>query len=101
MSQKPDPILKKLDELTEKLDVLTMLIAAKPNGEQINSLLKDKNQREQIRILKEFGFPPREMALLIGTTLNTVRKTISEMESEKEDKQQKKQQDKQVTVKQQ
>jgi hypothetical protein len=100
MSQKTDPVLKKLDILAEKLDVLTMLLAAKSNGEQVNNLLKDKNLREQVRILKEFGFPPREMALLIGTTLNTARKTISEMESEKEDKQQKKKQEKQETVKQ-
>ncbi len=91
MSQKSDRLAKKLDLLAEKLDVLTMLLAAKPNSEQVNALLKDKNQKEQVRILKEFGFPPREMALLIGTTLNNVRKTISEMESKKGDKQQKKQ----------
>jgi len=91
MSQKSDPLAKILDLLIEKLDVLTMLLAAKPNSEQVSNLLKDKNQKEQVRILKEFGFPPREMALLIGTTLNNVRKTISEMESEKENKQQKKQ----------
>jgi|GEM_PF-1194883 len=91
MSQKSDPILKKLDILAEKLDVLTMLIAAKPNGEQVINLLKEKSLRDQIRILKEFGFPPREMALLIGTTLNTVRKTISEMASKKDNEQQKKQ----------
>jgi len=91
MSKQEDPLLKKLDLLAEKLDVLTMLLAAKPNSEQVTYLLKDKNQKEQVRILKEFGFPPREMALLIGTTLNNLRKTISEMESKKQDKQQKQQ----------
>ena len=93
MSQKADPMLKRLDAIAEKLDVLTMVLAAKPNSEQVNNLLKEKSQREQIRILKEYGLPPREMALLIGTTLNNLRKTISEME--KEGKQQKKKQEKQ------
>ena len=95
MSQKQDPILRKLDILAEKLDALTMILAAKPNSEQVNNLLKEKSQKEQIRILREFGFPPREMALMIGTTLNNLRKTISEMESEKEEKQEKKKQENQ------
>ena len=96
MSQQPDPLLKKLDALAEKIDVLTMVLAAKPNSEQVNNLLKEKSQKEQIRILKEYNFPTEAIALIIGTTLGTARARVSEMESEKEEKQQKKKQEKQV-----
>jgi ABC-type enterobactin transport system permease subunit len=82
MSQKPDPLLRKLDVLVEKLDVLTMMIASKPNSEQVNNLLKEKSQKEQIRILKEYNFPTEIIALMIGTTLGTARARISEIESE-------------------
>jgi hypothetical protein len=95
MSQKADPLLRKLDVLAEKLDVLTMVLAAKPNSDQLNNLLKDKNQKEQIRILREYNFPTEAIGLIIGTTLGTARARVSEMESEKEGKQQKKKQEKQ------
>jgi hypothetical protein len=82
MSKKPDPLLMKLDTLIEKLNVLTMLLATKPNNEKLKGLLKNRNQKEQIRILKEYNFPTEIIALMIGTTLNTARVRVSEMESE-------------------
>jgi hypothetical protein len=61
-----------------------MVLAAKPNSEQVNNQLKDKKQKDQIRILKEFNLPCEVIALMIGTTYNTARVAISEMKSEKE-----------------
>lgn len=51
--------------IAERLDRLTNLVAI--------GLLGGKTQREQIRLLSKGGFPPREIAELIGTTPNTVR----------------------------
>lgn len=73
MSQKTDlSLLKKIDTLIEKLDVVAMVIASKPNGEQVTNLLKNKTQKEQIRILREYNLPTEIIALMIGTTLGTV-----------------------------
>jgi hypothetical protein len=88
MSEKSDPIVEKLNDLTRKIDVLAMVMACKPNGEQINRLMKEKGQKEksqkdQIRILKEFDFPNEIIALMIGTTPETVRVTISQMKTER------------------
>jgi len=87
MSGESDPIVKKLNDLTRKIDVLTMVMASKPNGEQISRLMKEKSQKEksqkeQIRILKEFDFPNEIIALMIGTTPETVRVTLSQMKTE-------------------
>lgn len=95
MSKNEDPLLRKLDVLAEKIDVLTMVLAAKPNSDQLNSLLKEKSQKEQIRILKEYNFPTEAIGLIIGTTLGTARARVSEMESGKEGRQQKKKTEKQ------
>ena len=38
-----------------------------------------KPQREQIQILASAGFPPKEIADLIGTTANTVRVSLAAM----------------------
>ena len=51
--------------IVERLDRLTNLVAI--------GLLGGKTQREQIRLLSKGGFPPREIAELVGTTPNTVR----------------------------
>jgi len=75
-------LLKKLDVLTEKIDTLAMVVACKPNGEQIDRLFKNKSQKEQIRILKEWNFPNEITAFIIGTTPETVRVTLAKMKSE-------------------
>ena len=38
-----------------------------------------KSQREQIRILALAGFPPKDIAALIGTTGNTVRVALTDI----------------------
>ncbi|MHC4159420.1 MAG: hypothetical protein ACYSSO_10125 [Planctomycetota bacterium] len=52
-------------EITERIDRLTNLIAI--------GLMVDKSQRQRIELLSQSGFPPKEIAALIGTTPNTVR----------------------------
>jgi hypothetical protein len=83
MSEKSDPILNKLDFLAKKMDTLAMIIACKPNGDQISRLLKNKSQKEQIRTLKEWNFPNKITALIIGTTPETVRVTLAKTKSKK------------------
>lgn len=43
--------------------------------------LRDLNQREKIELLSTVGFPPKEIAELIGTTPNTVSVTLVKMKS--------------------
>ena len=38
-----------------------------------------KSQREQIRTLASAGFPPKDIAALIGTTANTVRVALTDI----------------------
>jgi len=82
MSRESDPILKKLDVLADKIDTLAMVIACKPNGEQINRLFKEKSQKEQIRILREWNLPNEIVAFIIGTNPETVRVTLAKMKAE-------------------
>jgi hypothetical protein len=83
MSQPNDELSKRIDSLIEKIQILTMVLATKPNSEQMNSQLRNKPQKEQIRILKEFNLPPEIIALIIGSTLNSTRVAISEMKTAK------------------
>jgi hypothetical protein len=83
MDKESEAFLKKLDILAERISTLTMVIASKPNGEQLNKLFGKKSQKEQIRILKEWDFPNEIAALIIGTTPETVRVTLAKMKSTK------------------
>ena len=54
---------------------------------QIKKLLmviatKNEEQKDQVRILSNAGFQPKEIAELIGTTANTVRVTLNRIKSE-------------------
>jgi hypothetical protein len=88
MSKETDQIVEKLNDLIKKIDILAMVVASKPNGEQISRLMKEKgqkeekSQKEQIRTLKDFNFPNEIIALMIGTTSETVRVTLSQIKSE-------------------
>ena len=44
---------------------------------------RDQRQKEQIRILSNIGFRPKDIAQLIDTTSNTVRVTLAEIKKEK------------------
>ncbi len=63
MTQSNDErILMKLDQL---LQIFTI------------SATKDLKQPDQIDLLNRIGFPPKEIAKLLGTTSNTVSVTLS------------------------
>jgi DNA-binding CsgD family transcriptional regulator len=57
------------DLISRKLDILIRLSAL--------SSVANKAQREQIVILSNAGFQPKEIADICGTTGNTVRVTLS------------------------
>jgi DNA-directed RNA polymerase specialized sigma24 family protein len=63
-------ILEKLDQL---LRVLTI------------SVTKGMKQNEQITLLDRAGFPPKEIATLLGTTSNTVSVALSNLRKAKGD----------------
>ncbi len=62
-------------EITERIDRLTNLVAL--------GLIVDKSQRERIELLSKSGFPPKEIAALIGTTPNTVRVELTSIRKSK------------------
>jgi DNA-directed RNA polymerase specialized sigma24 family protein len=58
-----------LSELLSKLDQIIRLLAL--------SVTRGMKQGEQIIMLSNAGFQPKEIADLLGTTANTVRVTLS------------------------
>ena len=63
------------DEINKKLDMLIRLSAL--------NLVFDKKQQDQIILLNNAGFQPKDIAEIIETTANTVRVTLSTMRSKK------------------
>lgn len=59
------------DAISGKLDLLVRLSAL--------SYVADKPQHEQIKMLSNAGFQPKEIANICGTTANTVRVALSTM----------------------
>jgi len=68
-------------EILEKLDVLTKLVAVSAN---VQNLLAEKNQKDQIKILADLGLSRNIIALVVGTTPETVSVRLSEMKSRKQ-----------------
>lgn len=63
---------KHFEELvTEKLDGLLRVVTA--------SATKGMKQSDQIALLDRVGFPPKEIANLIGTSSNTVNVALSKL----------------------
>ncbi len=58
-----------LDQVLHRLDLLVGLVAA--------ALTRGGTRRENIGILSGAGFPPREIARLLGTTANAVSVELS------------------------
>jgi len=72
-------LLKKLDTLAKKIDILTKVTAISVQKEK----LLEKKQKEQIKMLNKLGFSPSLIALVIGTTPNTVRVALSQMKKKR------------------
>jgi len=62
----------------EKLDTLIKLVAVNANAQ---SLLGGKSKNDQIKILADLGLQRNIIALMVGTTPETVSVRLSEMKS--------------------
>jgi len=58
-------------DLSRKLDLLVKLTAV--------NLVKDKKSEEQIKLLSDQGFRPKEIAWLLGKTTNFVNVTLHKL----------------------
>lgn len=80
MSGDSKKLLKKLDTLAKKIDILTKVTAISVQKEK---LLEKKKQKEQIKMLDKLGFSPSLIALVLGTTPNTVNVALSKLRKKK------------------
>jgi len=74
-------------EVIEKLDTLVKLVAVNTNAQ---ALLGGKSQKDQIKILSDLGLSRNIIALIVGTTPETVSVRLSEMKSKTQPKGKKK-----------
>jgi hypothetical protein len=81
MKEESSPLAKKLDALAQKIDVLSIVTANL--GVQHQKVLEGKSQTEQIQILSKRKLPKEAIALIVGTTAETVSARLSEMKSKK------------------
>lgn len=80
MSKESKELLKKLDVLAEKIDILVTVTAVSMQKEK---LFRKKKQKEQIKILAKLGLPRNLIALMVGTTPLTVSVTLSKIKKAK------------------
>jgi DNA-binding CsgD family transcriptional regulator len=66
-------------EITKRLDVLIRLSA-------LNLVREMKVQKDQIALLSDAGFQPKQIADILGTTSNTVSVALSGIRKEREAK---------------
>ena len=83
MNKESKELLKKLDILAEKLDILTTVTAVSMQQEK---LFKGKTQKEQIKLLAKMGLDRNVIALMVGTTPLTVSVTLSRFRKKKKAK---------------
>ena len=89
MSKESKELLKKLDVLAQKIDILTMVTAISMEREK---LLKGKTQKEQIESLVKMGLEERNIiALIVGTTPQTVSSRLTEIRAKKKKRKPKRQ----------
>ncbi len=65
-------------KILEKLDLLVKLTAL--------NIIKDKDFKEQVKLLSSIGLQPKEIADLLGKTPNNIRVTLSQIRKEKNKK---------------
>lgn len=88
MNKESKELLKKLDVLTEKIDILTTVTAISMQREE---LFEGKTKKEQIKNLAKMGLPRNIIALIVRTSPLTVSVTLSKMKSKKRKTKSKKQ----------
>jgi len=79
-------LLKKIDDLNKKIEVLTTVTAI---GIQKGKLLEGKRQKDQIIELHKLGLSRSIIALIVGTTHLTVSVTLSNLRKRKKAKKRK------------
>ncbi len=82
MSKSDTELIQRIDKLDKKLETLIKLVAITSNMET----LKEKPQKEQIRLLSILGLSRNLIALLVGTTPLSVSVTLSQMKKGKKHK---------------
>jgi hypothetical protein len=80
MSLEMKDLLKKLDDLSEKVDILIKVTAI---SAQMETLFKGKKDKDKIKMLADMELPRNIIALLVGTTALTVSVTLSKMKPKK------------------
>ncbi len=66
---------KKLDEISQKLDILIRIIAL--------SSMKDMTSTAKIALLSQAGIAPKDIATILNTSQNVVNVRLSEMRKKK------------------
>lgn len=69
--------------MTESVDDQILEELRKMNRLMATISLRDLSKRDRIELLANVGFPPREIAELIGTTPNTVSVELSKLKRRK------------------
>ena len=73
-------LIKKLDELSTKIDALIQVVAITSRKE---ITAKGKTKTDQIVILSDLGLSRKIIALIVGTTPGAVRARLSQLKAEK------------------
>jgi len=73
-------LVKKLDELGTKIDVLIQVVAITSRKE---ITAKGKTKTDQIVILSDLGLSRKIIALIVGTTPDAVRARLSQLKADK------------------
>jgi len=79
-------LIEKLSELSRKIDVLIQVVAVTSRKETI----EEKTKKEQIKILSDLGLSRNLIALIVGTTPETVSVRLSEGKAKKKTEETKK-----------
>lgn len=66
---------KQFKELMEKLNLLVKLV--------VMNVIKDRENKEQIRLLSSFGFRPKKIAEFLGKTPHEIRMILYRMRKKK------------------
>lgn len=73
-------ILKRLEDIAEKIETLTSVVAVSSN---LQTALQGKNKSQQIWFLYQLGLPNEIVAQMTGSTPGSVRSTVSQIKSGK------------------
>jgi DNA invertase Pin-like site-specific DNA recombinase len=72
-------LIEKLSELSRKIDLLIQVVAVTSRKENI----EEKSKKQQIKILSDMGLSRNLIALIVGTTPETVSVRLSEGKAKK------------------